>query len=110
LCPNSSDKPTYEPGAYQDPGLQSMWNEKDGVYPLRNNLAHRVQGLEKSGFLRAWSAKHPELTSLNAWDTRLVTSLNLLSAQHFRSLKQASLFAALHARLIKLLGEHQPRG
>ncbi|WP_413167976.1 hypothetical protein ACL6C3_14800 [Capilliphycus salinus ALCB114379] len=64
----------------------------------RNNLFHRLEGLQESELFEAWNTKTPE-----AWEKRLLGCMNFIAqkdlAKPFSSLEKASLMAQVHEKL-----------
>ncbi|NEP00136.1 MAG: hypothetical protein F6K58_15945 [Symploca sp. SIO2E9] len=64
---------------------------------MRNNLSHRLGGLEKNNLFKAWGE---DIKDAQQWQRRILNCLNLITKQKFKSLSQASLFSKIHNQVV----------
>ena len=69
----------------------------------RNQLFHRLLGLEKTEVFLAW-----ETSTQKEWESRVLRCLNFLSEQEFASLSEASLMFQVHQELQEAISSYQP--
>ena len=69
----------------------------------RNQLFHRLLGLEKLDVFQAWDAQNRR-----EWESRVLGCLNFLSEQDFTSLAKASLMSQVHKELREAITNYQP--
>jgi hypothetical protein len=69
----------------------------------RNQLFHRLLGLEKTEVFLAW-----ETSTHYEWESRVLRCLNFLSEQEFTSLSEASLMFQVHQELQEAITSYQP--
>ncbi|WP_338442564.1 hypothetical protein VZG28_06375 [Synechococcus elongatus IITB4] len=96
---------SHIPSLDQQPGFQAFWGN---AMRIRNNQAHRIQGLNEYQFFDAWSTQHKPTRNLEDWDQLLTTSLNTLTGERFRNSQEGSLFARAHRQLLRELEAYQP--
>ena len=68
-------------------------HEKD-IFEWRNNLYHRLEGLQPAELFDAWDA-----TTEQDWIKTVLGCLNFISAQDFASLEEVSLMSQVHQKL-----------
>jgi hypothetical protein len=81
------------PAANSD-NFHYFWS--DACHSQRNKLSHQLGGISESEVLSAWGN---DIKNRSQWDKRIVSCLNILTGQSFKSLHQASLFAKVHDRV-----------
>lgn len=96
---------SHIPGLDEQPGFQAFWGK---AMRVRNNQAHRMEGLSDSQFFEAWSTPNQLIRKLEDWDQLLTTSLNALTGERFRTSQDGSLFARAHRQLLQELASYQP--
>lgn len=64
---------------------------------LRNQLSHKLGGISEKELFSAWGNN---IHNQQDWEKIILNCLNLITEQRFQSLKQASLFASIHQRVI----------
>lgn len=78
-----------------NPDIKAVW---DVAKAERNNLFHRLDGLQESELFDAWNTKNKE-----NWKKRLLDCLNFIAQpdlpKPFTSLEEASLMAQVHQKL-----------
>lgn len=77
-------------------------SEKD-IFEWRNNLFHRLEGLQTQELFDAWDA-----VDENEWITRVIGCLNFLSQKQFKSLEEASWIAKVHQELEEAIASYKP--
>ncbi|MEB3282156.1 MAG: hypothetical protein VKK42_24890 [Lyngbya sp.] len=81
------------------PDIKVVWEK---TKKERNNLFHRLEGLQESELFEAWNTKTPE-----AWENRLLGCMNFIAqkdlSKPFISLEKASLMAQVHEKLKQLI-------
>lgn len=86
-----------------DPDIRIVWEvAKDD----RNNLFHRLEGLQESDLLEAWETKNKD-----DWKKRLLGCINFIAKpdlpQEFTSLEEASLMAKVHDELVNAIARYE---
>ena len=89
-------KPHYR--SCQD--IQIFWDNTKG---FRNQVFHRLLGLDQSAVFQAWKTN-----SFKEWENRILGCLNFISEQDFASLSIASLMETVHQELKEAIGSYQP--
>ena len=89
-----------KPGYKQNRDIQKFW---DVAKNWRNQLFHRLLGLEKKQVFSAW-----ETYTQKEWESRVLSCLNFLSGQHFSALSESSLMAQVHEELLEAIAAYQP--
>jgi len=74
--------------------FQYFWS--DDCQNKRNELSHRLGGISKQEVLSAWGT---DVKDRSQWEDRILSCLNTLTGQSFKTLHQASLFAKVHDRI-----------
>lgn len=74
----------------------------DKARKMRNTLSHRLGGLAEREVFDAWNATNSE-----QWQARVLSCLNLVTTQSFRTISQASIFAQMHDKLVQAIAQHQ---
>ena len=69
----------------------------------RNQLFHRLLGLQKEEVFSAWDTFTPK-----EWESRVLGCLNFLSDREFTSLPKASLMSQVHQELEEAITSYQP--
>jgi len=82
--------------------FQAFWSED--CRSMRNALSHQLGGLSLQKALKAWGQ---DIRTQAEWETRILTCLNLLTGQPFRTLEQASLFCSIHKKAINAIATHE---
>jgi hypothetical protein len=81
------------------PDIKVVWENAKNE---RNNLFHRLEGLQESELFEAWNTQTSE-----AWEKRLLGCLNFIANKEltkpFVSLEKASLMAQVHEKLKQLI-------
>ena len=86
---------------YQDCSEINIFSKK--TKPRRNQLFHRLLGLDKGEVFQAWDAQNR-----GEWESRVLGCLNFLSEQDFTSLADASLMSQVHEELWEAINDYQP--
>lgn len=89
-------KPEYR----QCQDIQEFW---DVAKNSRNQVFHRLLGLDKGDLFAAWNT-----SSFKKWQNRILGCLNFISGQNFTSLTEASLMFQVHQTLTKAITRYQP--
>ena len=84
----------------KDPHIRSVW---DVAAPRRNQLFHRLLGLQKFEVFEAWDTPNEE-----KWEVRILGCLNFLSEEDFSSLSEASLMSQVHREIKEAIASYQP--
>ncbi|NEQ64537.1 MAG: hypothetical protein F6K21_03345 [Symploca sp. SIO2D2] len=71
----------------------------------RNQLFHRLLGLQKEEVFRAWGTSN---YTTREWESRVLGCLNFLSGKEFSSLSEASLMSQVHRELEEAIASYQP--
>jgi hypothetical protein len=74
--------------------FQCFWS--DECKSERNRVSHLLGGISERELFNAWGQ---DIKNCSQWDKRIVSCLNILTRQSFKSLNQASLFAKVHDRV-----------
>ncbi|MCT7963006.1 hypothetical protein NG791_20240 [Laspinema sp. D1] len=80
--------------------INKFW---DVAKEWRNQLFHRLLGLDKSELFWAWDTE-----TLKEWENRVLGCLNFLAEQQFDSLAKASLMFQVHEELKEAIASYQP--
>ncbi|MEL6438616.1 MAG: hypothetical protein AAFQ80_05090 [Cyanobacteria bacterium J06621_8] len=80
--------------------MQKFW---DVVKDNRNQIFHRLLGLDKGDLFSAW-----DTSSLKEWQSRVLGCLNFISGQNYNSLSEASLMSKVHQELYNSISSYQP--
>ena len=83
--------------------MQAFWSQENR--DQRNALSHRLGGLTTRDVFIAWGA---EIRTIDDWQQRIVNCLNVITAQSFKSLNEASLFSSLHGQIEQLINTYEP--
>ena len=84
------------------PHIKIVWESAKGK---RNDTFHKIEGLTKEDVFEAWQAQNVE-----SWMTCMLSCLNFVSGQDFKSLEEASLMAQVHEALQGAIDRYQPFG
>ena len=77
----------------------SVWED---VADWRNNLFHKLLGLQKEEVFQAWNT-----TSDSEWQNRVRGCLNFVTKQQFTSFKKASLMLSVHEELNTAINNYE---
>ncbi|MGF1567011.1 MAG: hypothetical protein ACFCVD_02860 [Nodosilinea sp.] len=91
------------PATAQSPDFAAFWND---VQTARNRLSHRLGGISEKEVLQAWGQ---DIRTPPQWQQRLLSCLNIISGQSFKTLAQASLFTQVHDRVKARVTTYQPQ-
>ncbi|NER22901.1 MAG: hypothetical protein F6J96_19825 [Symploca sp. SIO1C2] len=89
------------PEAETSEDFKAFWNS---AREMRNNLSHRLGGLEEKKLFQAWGK---DIKDAEQWQHRILNCLNLLTGQTFKSLSQASLFSKIHYRVVNAIANYE---
>jgi hypothetical protein len=67
---------------------------------LRNRLSHQLGGISEEELFQAWGR---DIYNQENWEKRILNCLNLITDNKYFYLKQASLFASVHHRVLKAI-------
>ncbi|MEB3190419.1 MAG: hypothetical protein VKL42_08770, partial [Snowella sp.] len=81
---------TVIPSARQDTGFQA-WNSQE-ARNIRNTLSHNLGGISEQELFRAWGTG---IRNKQAWEERLLKSINLITGETFSHFRNASFFPAI---------------
>ena len=84
----------------EDPHIRKVW---DVAAHKRNQLFHRLLGLQKLEVFEAWDTPNKE-----KWEERILGCLNFLSEEDFSSLSEASLMSQVHREIKEAIASYQP--
>jgi hypothetical protein len=76
--------------------FNAFWNSQD----QRNKLSHQLGGISEQELFRAWGS---EIRDKLQWESQILTCLNVLTGQSFKTMKQASLFTIVQTRVKELI-------
>lgn len=88
------------PESTQNRDMLAFW---DVAKDWRNQVFHRLLGLQQTGVFQAWKT-----SSKKEWLNRVLGCLNFLSNKEFPSLSQASLMSQVHETLKEAIASYQP--
>jgi hypothetical protein len=72
--------------------FQAFWQSQG----QRNRLSHQLGGISKQEVFSAWGQ---EIKDKEQWESQILTCLNILTRQSFKTLRQASLFSVVQKRV-----------
>lgn len=72
--------------------FQAFWQSQG----QRNRLSHQLGGISKQEVFRAWGQ---EIKDQPQWESQILTCLNILTGQSFKTLREASLFTVVQERV-----------
>jgi hypothetical protein len=72
--------------------FQAFWKSQG----QRNRLSHQLGGISKQEVFSAWGQ---EIRDQPQWESQILTCLNILTGQSFKTLRQASLFTVVQKRV-----------
>jgi hypothetical protein len=72
--------------------FQAFWQSQG----QRNRLSHELGGISKQEVFGAWGQ---EIKDKRQWESQILTCLNILTGQSFKTLQQASLFTVVQERV-----------
>jgi hypothetical protein len=72
--------------------FQAFWKSQG----QRNRLSHQLGGISKQEVFSAWGQ---EIRDQPQWESQILTCLNILTGQSFKTLQQASLFTVVQKRV-----------
>ena len=88
------------PEAERSEDFKAFWNS---AREKRNNLSHRLGGLEKKKLFQAWGK---DIKDAEQWQHRILNCLNLLTGES-KSLSQASLFSEIHRQVVHAIANYE---
>lgn len=87
---------------------QNLWQQNSDIQVVagdtreeRNSTFHCLLGLQEQDLFKAWKTQNQA-----DWEARLVSCLNFVSGEEFKSLKEASLMADIHKKLKKAIANY----
>ena len=84
------------------PDIKVVW---EATKKERNNLFHRLEGLQESELYETWNTK-----TKDAWQTRLLGCMNFIAKpdlpKEFASLEEASLMGQVHQKLKEAIASY----
>jgi hypothetical protein len=89
------------PQAERSKDFKAFWNS---AREMRNNLSHRLGGLEERKLFQAWGE---DIKDAEQWQRRILNCLNLITGQTFKSLSHASLFSKIHHRVVNAIVNYE---
>ncbi|MUL38193.1 hypothetical protein [Gloeocapsopsis dulcis] len=88
------------PEVHNHPDMQIYF---DVTKKRRNQLFHRLLGLQKNEVFAAWGTQDKK-----SWLTRVLNCLNFISQQTFRFLSEASFMSRIHETIFDTITHYQP--
>jgi hypothetical protein len=91
------------PSTANNPDYRAFWSKENR--DQRNLLSHRLGGLSRKDLFNAWGR---DIKTDEQWSNRILSCLNQITGQSFKSLSQASLFTSIHTKVVETIAHYQP--